>query len=220
MKATVQLSEITTIEEIPGYWTNEDYIKLLSEFDFPGASNSKPEELLEMLQMAITDFEPHEAAEILLRYKFSKQLNDGQIQNISYEMQTDKLAEEYPEISFHYDIFNINQLLYKAYNGKFPNTHAISFKVNLDLKADHEVKVNEEVILKALAPGLNDHNLLHRLFEDQLKGEAKFKEAENIIWELHDLGDHNYQVITSEYWISKEQFMQAEFSSSIHFHEE
>tara|TARA_B110000503_G_C7081027_1_gene385152 strand:- start:342 stop:1004 length:663 start_codon:yes stop_codon:yes gene_type:complete len=220
MKSTVIISDLKSIDKIEGYWTHEDYIKLLEEFDFPNAANSKPEELWEMLQMAISDFEPNEAAEILLNYKLGSRLTRGQIENISHEMQTDKLAEEYPDISFHYELFNINQLLYDAYNGKFPHTEAVTFTVNLNIKADHEVKVNKEIVLKSLAAGLNDHNLLHRLFEKQLKDEAKFKEAENIIWILENLGNHNYQVTTSEYWISRDEFIQAEFSSSILIHED
>ncbi|MFT6165994.1 MAG: hypothetical protein ACJAV5_001035 [Vicingaceae bacterium] len=220
MKSTVIISDLKSIDKIEGYWTHEDYIKLLEEFDFPDAANSKPEELWEMLQMAISDFEPNNSAEILLNYKLGSRLTRGQIENISHEMQTDKLAEEYPDISFHYELFNINQLLYDAYNGKFPHTEAVTFTVNLNLKADHEVKVNKEIVLKSLAAGLNDHNLLHRLFEKQLKDEAKFKEAENIIWILESLGNHNYQVTTSEYWISRDEFIQAEFSSSILIHED
>ncbi|MBQ0740794.1 hypothetical protein J9332_41620, partial [Aquimarina celericrescens] len=77
-----------------------------------------------MLFMAIPDFEPNEAASIVLTYKLSDQLNEGQIHSISHEMTNDKVAEEYPEPNLHYDLFNINQLLYKAYNGTFPNTEA------------------------------------------------------------------------------------------------
>jgi hypothetical protein len=45
MKSTVIISDLNTINKIEGYWTNEDYIKLLVKFDFPDAVNSKPEEL-------------------------------------------------------------------------------------------------------------------------------------------------------------------------------
>lgn len=101
MKSTEIISVLNTIYKIEGYWTNEDYIKLLEEFDFPGADNSKSEELWKILQMAITDFEPNEATEVLLRFKFGNRLSKFQIENISHELQTDKLAEEYPDISFH-----------------------------------------------------------------------------------------------------------------------
>lgn len=220
MKAEVILNEIKLIHKIDDYWTNDNYIKLLEEFDFPDAAQTNLDELWEMLQMAISDFEPNEAAEVILNYKLGNRLNKGQIQNISHEMQEDNLAEEYADISFHYDFFNINQLLYDAYNGKFPHAEAIKITLTLLLKSDHEIEVNEEIILKSLIAGLDEHNLLHRLFDKQLKGESKFKEAEDIIWELKNLGDHKYQIITSEYWINKEDILQKEFSSSILFHEE
>jgi hypothetical protein len=130
-------------------------------------------------------------------------------------LQTDKLAEEYPDISFHYELFNINQLLYDAYNGKFPHTEAITFNIQLDIKADHEVEVTEAIVLKAMSAGLNNHNLLHRLFEEQLKPEVKFPEAKNIIWILKKLENHQFQITTSEYWIANEDITSLEFEGKI-----
>jgi hypothetical protein len=72
--------------------------------------------------MAITDFEPNEAAAIVLDYKLSDSLNEGQIQ-ISNDMLIDKISEEYPEIAMQAPLYHINQLLFK-YNGKFPNAKA------------------------------------------------------------------------------------------------
>jgi hypothetical protein len=68
--------------------------------------------------MAITDFEPNEAAAIVLDYKLSDSLNEGQIQQISNDMLIDKISE-YPEIAMQAPLYHINQLLFKAYNGKF-----------------------------------------------------------------------------------------------------
>jgi hypothetical protein len=47
--------------------------------------------------MAISDYEPHEAAAIVLDYKL-EELNEGQIEQISHNMLIDKVCEEYPEI--------------------------------------------------------------------------------------------------------------------------
>ncbi|MFZ1526238.1 MAG: hypothetical protein WAT22_15560, partial [Saprospiraceae bacterium] len=124
MKIQVKILNIKTVNELPGYWTNEDFIQLLDKMDLPDADKVKPEELRELLYMAITDFEPSEAAEIILTYKLGDQLTAGQIQDISHEMKDEKIAETYANPSFHYDLFNINQLLYRAYKGKFPNTEA------------------------------------------------------------------------------------------------
>jgi hypothetical protein len=39
--------------------------------------------LPELLEMAISDYEPNEAAEIVLAYKLGEELNEGQIEQIS-----------------------------------------------------------------------------------------------------------------------------------------
>jgi hypothetical protein len=62
--------------------------------------------------MAITDFEPNEAAAIVLDYKLSDSLNEGQIQQISNDMLIDKISEEYPE-TMQAPLYHINQLLLK-----------------------------------------------------------------------------------------------------------
>ena len=64
MKFNITINSLTTVEEITNYWQNQDYINLLEQFNFPDANTIKPENLKEMLYMAITDFEPNEAAEI------------------------------------------------------------------------------------------------------------------------------------------------------------
>lgn len=132
MKFKITLNKTTTVEEIENYWSNQDYVNLLELFSFPDANTIKPENLREMLFMAIGDFEPNEAAEIVLTYKLSESLNEGQIAQISNDMLLDKVCEEYPEIDLHYDLFSINQLLFKAYNGKFPNAKAtvVDFSIN------------------------------------------------------------------------------------------
>jgi hypothetical protein len=71
------------------------------------------ENLSELLSMAITDFEPNEAAAIVLDYKLSDSLNEGQIQQISNDMLIDKISEEYPEIAMQAPLYHINQLLLK-----------------------------------------------------------------------------------------------------------
>jgi hypothetical protein len=55
------------------------HFSLLNEFNFPSAENSKKEDLLDLLFMAIGDFEPDEAARTLLNYKLGDVLNEGQI---------------------------------------------------------------------------------------------------------------------------------------------
>jgi hypothetical protein len=137
-------------------------------------------------------------------------LNDGQIQNISHEMLEDKISEEYPDISLHYALFNINQLLHDAYNGKFPRTEASIIDFELTFK--NKIDVNKEIVLRAMSDLLSEKSLLKRLFNEQLDSSAELEEAESIIWELEAKGDNNYQIISSDYWINKEDFEKDEFS--------
>ncbi len=83
MKYTIKIISAFTVSDIPAYWTNQDYIQLLEKFNYPDADKAEKETLEELLLMAITDYEPNEAAAIILEYKLADKLNDGQIQQIS-----------------------------------------------------------------------------------------------------------------------------------------
>lgn len=213
-KIEIEVNHLKTVEEIPGYWSTADYKALLSEFDFPDADDVKEENLREYLHMAIADEEPTDAAAVLLTYKLSDALNEGQIDQISNDMLVDKISEEYPEIDLHPHLFSINQLLYKAYNGKFPNTEATVLECTV--KADGDFDFNDKVIfLKALAQGLSDRNIIKRLFSEQLEDGNEFPEAKHILWELHDLGGGKVRIVTSDYWISRDDFTQASYEANL-----
>jgi len=149
--------------------------------------------------MAITDFEPNESAQILLTYKLSKELNEGQIQSLSNEMINDRVAEEYPEPALHFALFNINQLLYRAYNGVFPNTEASIIDMEIIPVTESDVEIDKEILIKALGAGLKDNNLIKRLFEGQISGDELFSDAAKTIWKMEKIKENNNQLITSKY---------------------
>lgn len=211
MKFNISIKNVTTVEEIPNYWQNQDYINLLELFDFPDADTVKKENLMEMLQMAITDFEPNEAAAIVLSYKLSERLTEGQIAQISNDMLLDKVCEEYPEIDLHYDLFNINQLLYKAYNGKFPNAKATVVDLSMISTDGFDQEITKEIVLKSFNNGISDRNLIKRLFSEQLSTDKEFVEADAVLWELNKIDSTNYTITTSEYWLNKEDLVIPEF---------
>lgn len=215
MKYTVTINAIKKVDELEGSWTDTDYKALLEKFNYPDAQSLKAEELREFLFLAIADFEPNEAAEILLEYKLSEELADGQIDNLSHEMLREKVSENYSDISMHKELFEVNQLLYKAYNGKFPLTQANVITFELKAENGEEPQISKEIALKALSAGLKESNLLHRLFEDPLQGKVAFPEAEDILWELKSNGEDQYEAITSEKWIEKEDFTAAAFQATV-----
>ena len=221
MKYNITINSILNVNEIPEYWNEQDYLKLLELFNFLDPETIAKENLLEYLKMAITDEEPNKAAAIILTYKLSENLNEGQIQQISNDMLLDKVCEEYPEIDLHAPLFHINQLLYLAYNGKFPNAAATILKCEIiPDDADDIGELGNEQVLKILAQGLGESALLKRLFPEQLAGSKLFPEANDIVWELESLGSNQYKVITSEYWLSKSDFVQGEYQVDIVFEDE
>ena len=165
MKYLVKINDVKSTDELEGAWNNDDFKELLARFEYPDAEQLKPTELKEYLFMAISDFEPNEAAAILLDYKLSDILAEGQIDNLSHEMLRVKVFENYSEIDLHHDLFNINQLLYKAYNGKFPQgkVNIVQFEITDEHNAPEEI--TKETALKALSYGLSENNLLNRLLE-------------------------------------------------------
>jgi hypothetical protein len=131
-------------------------------------------------------------------------------------MLLDKISEEYPDISLHATLFHINQLLFRAFNGKFPNTKAtlIDFSINPADQAE-ETDFTKEDILHLLDKGLSDSNLIKRLFGEQMAGSKPFPEAENILWELQATGSQNYKILTSDYWLSKDDIVAGEFEGEV-----
>lgn len=213
MNYQIVIKRTDTVNEIEGYWSDEDYIALLEKFNFPDGATAQKQNLPEFLSMAISDYEPNEAAAIVLDYKLGDELNEGQIEQISHNMLIDKVCEEYPEIHLQGRLYSVNQLLFKAYNGTFPNAKASVVHFSME-PTDSEVKVlTAENVLKLLNNGLSDRNLIKRLFDDQMTQNIPFPTAQGIIWELNTTDNINYSLVTSENWLNREDFLQSEFES-------
>ena len=218
MKYHIIINSVKAVDSLENAWSKADYLQLLDKFGFEDSGeNTSEKELLELLFMAISDFEPEEAAAIILDYKLSNTLNENQIEQISHEMLLDKISEEYADISLHHQLFNINQLLYKAFNGTFPNAKATMVEFEITPNKD----VSKDVVLKALNATLAKSNVIKRLFHDALDGKEAFDEAESIIWDLKSTGETSYVLTTSEYWMSRDEFTEAEYDVKvIEFEEE
>lgn len=219
MKYAIKIRKISTVNELENAWKIQDYKQLLERFNFPDAQSNDPKELKELLFMAITDFETHEAAAIVLDYTLSEHLTEGQIEQLSHEMLLDKVSEEYPVISLHKALFNTNQLLYKAYNGKFHNAEATIVDFEITPLDATESDISKEIVLKCFAKNLDNHSLILRLFKNQINAIEAFEEANDVIWELQKM-DLFYRLITSDYWMSKREILSEDFNCKIDFFEE
>ena len=208
----VDILSFETINELPNSWEKSDYLALLNNIDYDNPEEIKDAELKEMCLMALTDFEPAEAAKIVLDYVVNERLTEGQIENLSHEILTEKLWEEYPELSLHPDFFRATQLLYQAYNGKFPRAEAVQFQIRITSEnGDLSIfETNPEApILRLLAVGMSDRSLIHRLFSDQLEG-SEFQEAKHILWQLNPISKDEksltFEIVSSSYWLDDIKF--------------
>lgn len=219
---TVQILNFETILSLPGYWNSVKYKELLEVMDYGDISEIPEAELKEMCYMSIADYEPEEAAKLVLGYVFNDRLNSGQIDNLSNEMREEKMWEEYAEIGYHEDFFNTGQILYDAFNGKFPHPEAVKFEVEISGKDLDKIlinnKVSEAALLRLLAKGMPENTLINRLFKDQIEGDS-FEEANNIIWQINsDLTNENtalVTVISSKYFFQDLKYVD-KFEASTH----
>ncbi|MEO6760129.1 MAG: hypothetical protein ABIO24_11800, partial [Saprospiraceae bacterium] len=91
MTYSIKINNIESVNEVMTYWSDDDLRELLTRFNYADADQIKQEDLGSYLLMAITDLEPPAAAAILLTYKLSEHLTEGQINQISHEMLEDKV---------------------------------------------------------------------------------------------------------------------------------
>ena len=216
MKYKININDIHTVDEIKEYWKKEDYVHLLEKFNYPDAEDSNAENLRELLFMAITDFEPSEAAKLVLEYKLGEHLTEGQIDQIANDMLLDTVCEEYPEMELQSTLFHITQLLFKAYNGKFPSSSATIIDGSITaLDKNNDTTLTKEMLLRLFNKGLSDRNIIKRLFEEQMIGSAEFPEAENIIWDLQISDNNKFKITTSGNLIKKDEVIASEWEGEI-----
>lgn len=211
MTYTVHITDLTTVNALPDYWSEADLRALLEAYGMDEVAEIPTAELREYLALAMRELDPAEAAAVVLTYKLSDALTEGQIEQISHDMLEDKIVEEYPEIALHERLWHVNQLLYKGFNGKFPNTEASVITATITPKKDGGAPLDEAAALQVLGAGLIEHAVMPRLLEAQLKGTEAFPTAEHILWELETTGEHTYRLVTSDYWLSEEDFGSYEF---------
>lgn len=203
----VTRTSFKSLHELPNSWTEGDYKTLLDSIEYSDTSDLAAGDLREMCLMSLTDFEPEEAAKLVLQHVFGNRLTKGQVENLSNEMLDEKLWEEYADLSFHEDFFRAHQLLYYAFEDTFPYPEAIIFSVRVVAKEKNAFSIFDDYpeapLLRLIVAGMPQNNLIYRLFDEQLEG-SEFKEAEAIIWQIQmeESGDNerNFSIISSPYW--------------------
>lgn len=207
---TIQRTNSKTIKELENSWNLGDYIALLDLMEYGDTSQLSIEDASVLCLMSLSDYEPEEAAVLVMTYVFGSKLSKGQITNLSHEMQEEKMWEEYADLSLHESFFNIGQLLYQAFDGTFPHPEAVSFQLKITAQHPNDVTIFDtdlEVhLIRLLSQGMPKNAKINRLFQDQLNGK-EFAEAKDIIWQItKDRGVDGALIIkfiSSLYWFEE-----------------
>lgn len=223
MKHTFNITVNTfkSINVLPNSWNTEDYKNLLELMEYGDTSSLSDSELEEMCLLSLSDLEQIESSEIVLRYVFKEQFNDGQYENLSHEIIDDESWETYSDLHKHQDFFNVGQLLYKAYNGKFKLPSAMLFEVTFTTKNPESLALfNNEVeatVIRLVSQGMPPNTLLKRLMQDELDG-ADFLDAKDILWQLDEMNKTEtsvtFKVLSSKRWFDDIKYVE-DFTSSI-----
>ncbi len=211
-KYKVQVLELNDIHEMPNGWTNEKYLELLKFLDAENPESIPTDELRDMAAMALIDFEPEEAAEKVLEFRFGEEFNAGQRENIAVDARRLALWERYPDVKFHEEMFNVGYILNLAFPMKFrePGVAQIKLLVSaLNHDSGEELKNPDSAfIARLLANGMDEHNTIFRLYQDNVQGES-FTDATDIIWrydaEGYDEKQHTNTILlyTSWNWVDE-----------------
>lgn len=211
-KYKVHVEELEDIHEMPEGWTNEKYLELLKFLEAEDPESIPKDELRDMAAMALIDFEPEEAAEKMLEFRFGDDFNAGQRENIAVDARRIALWERYPDVKFHQEMFNVGYMLNLAFPMKFrqPAAARIRLKVKALNHDSAEALKNPDsaFVARMLANGMDDHNTIYRLYQDNVEGE-QFSDAEDIIWQFK-ASDYNEKeqtnklvVYTSWNWVDE-----------------
>lgn len=206
---SVHLREFSSLLEIDGAWALSDYSKLLDAMEFGDVAKIDDGELRDMCLMSIQDLEPEEAAFLVLEHVIGDSLRESQLRNMANEMLDEKLWEEYVDPSFHERLFNVGSLLYAAFPGVFPKPDAV--RIVLDITSENAAalqrvssSLDESFLIRLLADGMDGHSVLHRMYDDQLKGQS-FPEADQVIWTARTVSFNDdtlkLELISSGYWL-------------------
>ncbi|GGQ31037.1 hypothetical protein [Shewanella litoralis] len=220
---TVQIDSFHKISKIPNAWSNEDYLHLMALMGLDdGLEGMDSTELREMCMMSLNDLGDVEAAKIVLSHLFIDEVTEGKIDQLANDMVGDRMWEEYSDCLFHERFFSAYALLREAFNGVFAQPTGVEFSVNITAKDADDLTLFDEslhaAMVRLLSAGLSPDALMHRLYEDQIKG-THFPESEGILWKLELVASEGlsrqYKMVSSAFWF--EQFANVEqFDANSH----
>jgi len=70
-KFKISMTNLEKVYDMPDTWSDDDYLKLLSQLEVEGTEDIAGDDLLDLMLMALQDLELDEAADTILAYRIN-----------------------------------------------------------------------------------------------------------------------------------------------------
>ncbi|MBJ7552108.1 hypothetical protein [Marinomonas ostreistagni] len=212
---SVQIDSFRKVNKIQNAWSNADFKTMLTLMDFDEVDSLDDSELRDMCVMSLGDLEPDDGAMIVLTHLFPT-LKRGKIEHMAHDMLQDRSWEEYPDCLFHERFFNAYELLREAYGSKFAKPTGVEMTLTVSAVQAEDLAIFDKSLapsmVRLLASGLESDALMHRLYEDQIKG-TSFPEASGIVWQLKQTANNGvsrqFSLVGSQFWLASFEHIQS-----------
>ncbi len=207
--------ELKPIHDMPQVWTDAVFRQILQQVDYEDIDEIDAADLREMTVMALQDLKPEKAGEAVLAI-LAGGLSVGARQNLTHEMKSQRMWEEFADPVFHAPIFATAVLLNQAFPKIYPRPEIA--RLILQVTAGNEASARllsaptPALAARLLAAGMDDNSKLHRLYADSLAG-GSFPEAASLIWQVqvrsHTAEMAEWVLFSSWYWLRPLQNVRA-----------
>ncbi|MDP5069956.1 MAG: hypothetical protein NWQ45_03565 [Congregibacter sp.] len=179
------------VHTLSNAWEPDALKKVLALADADDIGEVGDDALEEFVLMSLQDAGNRKAAEIVLEAVFADEMRPGVRQNLVDDLQEDKPWDDFAEISQQRGIFVAVCLLQKAFPRHYGTPDATRLTVRFQAKTPAGLAAihagDSASLVRLLACGLSENNIVHRLFSDELKS-GPLTEAAGLIWEAESMG--------------------------------
>ncbi len=182
----VTIESIKEVHSLPGSWENDALRELLALAEVDDLGEIADADLLDMVLMVLQDLGNQKAGELVLEAVFGDAMRPGVRQNLVADLQEDEPWTDFAEVSQQRGIFVAVCLLQKAFPRRYGTPDALQLRVKVTAQSSAGAPPMQapqaDWLIRLLACGMSEHNIVHRLYADELKA-GKFKEADGLIWD-------------------------------------
>lgn len=181
----VSVLSMEEVHSLTGAWGNEDLRKILELADADDIGEIADQDLEEICLMSLQDVGNQRAGEIVLEAVFGDGMRPGVRQNLVDDLQEDQPWNDFAEVSQQRGIFVAVCLLQKAFPTRYGTPDATRMTISVQAETSEGLSSidprQSAWIIRLLACGLSEYNIVHRLYKDELR-KADFAEASGLVW--------------------------------------